>query len=116
MLEGSLSVADARTERMRGLLTDFGVKVDAALADSCEKIYREAYDREWRAVPGAPELLRSLREWGIWIGIITNGYWSEQSAKLEELWFEDGVNEPIVRVHVRANKPERESFRLDPAW
>ena len=110
MLEGSLSVAEARTKRMRGLLSDFGVEVDAALADSCERIYREAYDREWRAVPGARDLLQSLREWDVWIGIITNGYWSEQSAKLQKLGLEAVVNELIVSELVGSKKPAREFF------
>jgi phosphoglycolate phosphatase-like HAD superfamily hydrolase len=74
VLDGSLSVADARMARMRGVLNDFGIKADMALASRCEKIYREAFDREWRAVPGAPELLGSLRNHGIRLAVITNGF------------------------------------------
>ena len=110
MLEGLLSVAEARTERMRALLSDFGVQADAALAISCEKVYREAYNREWRTVPGASELLQSLREHGIWLGVITNGLWSEQSEKFRKLELGAVVNELIVSELVGSRKPAPEFF------
>jgi len=110
VLDGSLSVAEARTERMRSLLSEYGVAADAALADTCEQIYREAYDRDWRAVPGAPELLRSLRAHGLWLGVITNGLWSEQSAKLGRLGLDVAVDDLIVSERVGSKKPAREFF------
>src|SRR4029453_3417089 len=57
VLDGSVSIAEARTERMCGLLSDFGVEADSALTDACENIYRAAYDHEWRAGPRAPAML-----------------------------------------------------------
>src|SRR5215472_316260 len=110
VLAGSLSVGDARITRMQGMLGDFGVRADAELANRCELIYREAYDRDWRPVPGAPELLRSLRELGLWIGIITNGLASEQTAKLRRLGLEAAVDEMMVSEVVGSQKPAREFF------
>ena len=110
VLEGLLSVPEARTERMRGLLSDFGVQADSALANGYEKIYREAYDREWRTEPGASELLHSLRECGIWLGVITNGFWAEQSEKFQKLGLGAVVNELIVSELVGSRKPAREFF------
>ena len=110
VLDGTLSVVDARLQRMQGMLADFGLRADAALANRCEEIYRQAYDREWRTVPGAAELLRSLRQLGVWLGIITNGLWSEQTAKLKRLGLESVVDEMIVSEVVGSQKPAREFF------
>lgn len=110
VLDGTLSVADARIRRMQGMLADFGIHADAALANRCEEMYRRAYDREWRTVPGAAELLRSLRQLGVWLGIITNGLWSEQTAKLRRLGLESAVDEVIVSEVVGSQKPARAFF------
>ena len=110
VLDGAISVSAARTERMRELLSDFGVRADAALVNRCEAIYREAYDREWRTVPGARELLRSLREHGLWLGVITNGIASEQSEKLRRLGLETAVDALIVSEQVGSRKPDPEFF------
>ena len=110
VLDGTLSIADARIKRMQGMLGDFGIRADAALAGRCEEIYRQAYDREWRPVPGAPELLQSLRQLGVWLGIITNGLWTEQTAKLKRLGLESAVDEMIVSEVVGSQKPAREFF------
>jgi putative hydrolase of the HAD superfamily len=110
VLDGTLSIVEARIKRMQGMLGNFGIRADVALANRCEQIYREAYDREWHAVPGAPELLRSLRQLGVWLGIITNGLWSEQTTKLRRLGLESEVDEMIVSELVGAQKPAREFF------
>ena len=110
VLNGALSAAEARTERMRRLLSDYGVAVDASLADTCEQVYRDAYDRDWRAVPGAAELLQSLRTHGLWLAVITNGLWSEQSAKLRRIGLDAAVDDLIVSERVGLQKPAREFF------
>jgi putative hydrolase of the HAD superfamily len=95
---------------MRGLLNDFGIEADDTLANACAEIYREAYNREWRAVPGARELLTVLRDLGIWIGVITNGLWLEQTEKLRALRLENMVDELIVSETVGLRKPARGFF------
>jgi HAD superfamily hydrolase (TIGR01549 family) len=110
LLDGSLSVEEARAERMRGLLAAFGAATDDKLVAACEQTYRQAYDREWRAVPGAIELLASLRHLGVWIGIITNGLHSEQSEKLRRICLEDAIDDLIVSESIGCRKPSREFF------
>jgi len=110
VLDGSIMIAEARIERMRALLSDSGLQADTALAEKCEAIYRGAYDREWRPVPGATELLQSLRELGVWLGVITNGHWGEQTAKMQRLGLERAVDEMIVSETVGSRKPAREFF------
>ena len=110
LLDGTLSISQARTERMRGLLNDFGIEADDALTNTCEEIYRAAYNRKWRAVPGARELLKSLRKLGIWIGVITNGLWSRQTEKLHALRLENMINEMIVSETVGSKKPAQSFF------
>jgi putative hydrolase of the HAD superfamily len=108
LLDGRLSVQGARTERMHALLADFGVERDAGRVDRCEAIYRAAYDREWQAVPGVRELLHSLRDRRIWLGVITNGLLSEQTAKLERVGLE--VDALICSEEVGSRKPARDFF------
>lgn len=110
VLNGQLSVAQARIERMRGLLRDFGIELDNEQIDACERTYRAAYDREWRAVPGSRELLVALRELGVWIGVVTNGLWSEQTKKLHVIGLESAVDEIIVSETVGSRKPTRAFF------
>jgi putative hydrolase of the HAD superfamily len=110
LLDGTLSVTQARTERMRGLLNDFGIEADDTLTNTCEEIYRAAYNRKWRAVPGARELLKSLRKLGIWIGVITNGQWSRQTEKLHALRLENLINEMIVSETIGSKKPAQSFF------
>jgi HAD superfamily hydrolase (TIGR01662 family) len=110
LLDGKLTVSQARTERMRGLLNDFGIEADDALADTCEEIYRAAYNRKWRAVPGARELLTSLRKLGIWIGVITNGLELRQAEKLRALRLENMIDEMIVSEKVGSKKPAQSFF------
>lgn len=110
LLDGKRTVSQARTERMRGLLNDFGIEADDALADTCEEIYRAAYNRKWRAVPGARALLTSLRKLGIWIGVITNGLESRQAEKLRALRLENMIDEMIVSETVGSKKPAQSFF------
>jgi HAD superfamily hydrolase (TIGR01509 family) len=110
VLNGQLSVTQARMERMRGLLRDFGIEPDDIQVEACERTYRAAYDRQWRAVPGARQLLAALRGLGIWIGVITNGLWSEQTGKLRALGLESAVDDIIVSETVGSRKPARSFF------
>ena len=110
LLDGTLSLAQSRTERMRELLQYFGLVADEALAAECEAIYRSAYDCDWQPVPGARELLSALRELGLWIGIITNGLQVEQAKKVRTLRLEDAIEGMFVSETVGAQKPGREFF------
>ena len=109
-LKGALSLAQARTERMRELLGHFGVSCDDTLTSACEAVYRATYDRDWRPVPGALELLASLRDLGVWIGVITNGMQAEQEHKLRIVGLENAVDAMFVSETVGAQKPARAFF------
>jgi putative hydrolase of the HAD superfamily len=110
ILDGRLALPQARLERMRAVLADFGVQAsDAELAD-CERAYRRGYDREWRAVPGARELLQALRGLGVWIGVVTNGLWAEQTNKMRMLALDGAVDELITSERVGHRKPARQFF------
>src|SRR4051794_4614515 len=55
VLAGALSPEQARTEWMKGTLSDFDVSVAPQRLLELEEIYQAAYDCEWSAVPGAIE-------------------------------------------------------------
>lgn len=109
-LAGELTLEQARTDRLRGMLSDFGCNAGDAEVELAEQGYRRAYDRDWRTVPGAPELLKQLRGAGIVIAVITNGRTSGQHAKIQALDLAGSIDEVFVSEAVGAEKPARAFF------
>jgi HAD superfamily hydrolase (TIGR01509 family) len=105
LLANALTLDQARTERLRGMLSDLGCPAGDAEIALAESAYRAAYDREWRAVPGARELIRRLRELGVLIAVITNGRTLEQTAKIRALGLQDAIDHVFASEAVGAEKP-----------
>jgi putative hydrolase of the HAD superfamily len=101
---------DVHLQDMRRLLRGFGVEADDTLANRCEDAYRTGYDRNWRMVPGARELMAALRELGLRIGIVTNGLTSQQMLKLDRLGLNELVDHVSISEAVGSQKPERAFF------
>ena len=80
---GRTSVADARAERWRRVLTTFGgnPRNAYALAERARTAYRACEG----PVPGAVELLDRLRSVGVLLGIVSNNDGAEQRGKLLRL-------------------------------
>ena len=110
VMQGEMSMDEARVERFRRLLAAAGsTGSDAGLA---ARRYREAYIAARRAVPGAGSLLRALRP-VVRLGIVTNNILSEQEDKLKQLGLrhlidvlvasaEEGVSKPDPAIFLRA--------------
>jgi FMN phosphatase YigB (HAD superfamily) len=82
VVRGVYSLQRARLLRWRRFFAAYGVEIsdDDALATS--RLYHEIYDGTQRAVPGAIELLQTLKP-RVKIGIVTNNARPSQQAKLD---------------------------------
>lgn len=109
-LAGQLTLEQARRERLHATLRSFGVEVDEAGLRACEDLYRTAYDRDWRPIPGAIALLDALKDAGLWIGLITNGGSREQRSKLEALGLQKWLDGLFISAELGCEKPSREFF------
>jgi putative hydrolase of the HAD superfamily len=110
LLAGQLSIAQARTERMRSMLQAFGAGHGDAEVQLCEDLYRAVYDRRRRAIPGAIDLVDALKAAGVWIGIVTNGGSPEQRAKIEALDLARRADGIFISAELGCEKPSREFF------
>jgi putative hydrolase of the HAD superfamily len=112
VLTGERSVASAREARFSHLLGEAtGAPVPDDRAADLARQYREAYEQSWRAVPGALDLLRALRDRGLAIGIVTNNLTAEQRLKLEYCALAPLVDALITSEDAGAPKPEARIFR-----
>jgi HAD superfamily hydrolase (TIGR01509 family) len=83
VVAGRMAIDEARRERFRRLLSDAGGDAAAqGRAVALATCYRREYERGWRPVAGAIELLTALRSRGLRIAIVTNNLTSEQQTKL----------------------------------
>lgn len=110
LLAGKLTIECARLERLRGTLMDHGFHVDDERLRALEAVYRQAYDRHWRAVPGSIELVGALRALGAWIGVVTNGRKHDQLPKLERLGLLTRVDGILISQEMGCEKPSAEFF------
>ena len=112
VLNGRLTIDEARRERFGRLLTQAGLDDPAATA-TLAAAYREAYASHWQPVPGAIEFLRAVRAAGYAIVIVTNNGVAEQQLKLARCGFD------VLNGRLTIDEARRERFgRLltQPAW
>jgi putative hydrolase of the HAD superfamily len=100
-------------ERFRRLLAsaapdEVGI---ARRAVEIARSYREAYERGWRAVPGAHALLTALRTRGVRVAVVTNNLQSEQELKLERCGLAPLVDVLVTSERVGAVKPDPRIFQ-----
>ena len=109
VLAGRLTVDEARRERFSGLLGDAGIR-DRALARALAIDYRDSYASEWHPVPGALELLQTVRVGGHPIVIVTNNAVAEQQLKVERCGFDGLIDAMVTSEEAGSSKPSREIF------
>jgi HAD superfamily hydrolase (TIGR01509 family) len=111
VLDGRLTLADARRERMSLLFSDLGVGLSAKAADEADAFYRDTYDACVRAVPGSIRLIRELKQ-TMRIGIVTNGLVAQQVHKIRLCGVEGLIDCLIVSEEVGARKPDKRIFEM----
>ena len=108
VVEGRMSLDDARVERFRQLLTRFSGDVERAteLADR----FAEQYDKNERLVPGVDLLLPWLAKFGIKMGIVSNNTLAKQEGKLARLGIDAHFEDIVVSAEHGVAKPDRRLF------
>ncbi|HUN91118.1 MAG TPA: HAD-IA family hydrolase [Burkholderiaceae bacterium] len=108
VVAGRVRLDDARVERFRRLLAQFGG--DVARAADMAEAFREAYGRHERLVPGVDALLPRLRRFGVRLGIVSNNTLATQEAKLSRLGIDAHFEELIVSAEHGISKPDPRLF------
>jgi len=110
VLEGRMTVDEARALRFRTLIEEQGETCDGPRLDRLTATYRGAYQTGWTCLAGARELLIELKRRDRRIAIVTNNIVSEQVAKLKRLELETLVDALVVSEAVGISKPDAGIF------
>ncbi len=109
VLNGRLSIDEARRERFGRLLAQAGMD-DPAAAEAMAGAYREKYASNWQPVPGAIEFLQAVRAAGHHIAIVTNNGVAEQQLKLVRCGFDVLIDAMVTSEEAGVSKPARGIF------
>ena len=85
---------------------------DVELAKRCAEAYNAYRKEHLKLWPGALELLVALRERGIKLGLVTNGFAETHREKLAILDLEEAFDEIFIADEVGMVKPDPRLFRL----
>jgi YjjG family noncanonical pyrimidine nucleotidase len=109
VLQGLMTLDEGRALRFKRAFELYGVNADEKLSYEAAGIYRENYISVNGLVPGAMELLKSLKK-KYKIGIITNNIVEEQVRKLKEGKIEHLVDVMLTSEEAGVTKPHPEIF------
>jgi putative hydrolase of the HAD superfamily len=107
----STKLVGLRARMWLAALRDVGVD-DQALAERCGASYNRYRKEHLKLWPGAMELLVTLRERGLKLGLVTNGFAETHREKLVLLNLEDAFDEVFIADEVGMIKPDPRLFRL----
>ncbi len=111
VLAGRLSIEDARSERFRRLLLDAdGSGAACDRAPGLARLYRSEYERAWRTVPGALDLVAAIKRAGLALAVVTNNIASEQRMKMARCGLDAFVDALITSEEIGATKPDVRIF------
>ena len=110
VLQGVLSLAEARTIRFREFFERCGEPATNDLVDAATTIYRNVYQATRRPVPGVLPLLRSLHV-RVKIAVVTNNMVSEQQEKLACCGLTPFIDILVTSEEVKVAKPEPAIFQ-----
>lgn len=110
VVSGQISFDEARNRRYELLADEFGGS--RSLARSQAQAHVTTYRQNERAVPGASELLTSLRRAGYPLFIVSNNTRAEQEGKLLRLGLNDFFEALIVSGDHPFSKPDPRLFQV----
>lgn len=111
LLEGELTLQEARRERFRRLFSEAGEEATDAVVQSVVESYAMAYRESWRLVPGAEDVLPEVGGRAK-VVVVTNNLLDEQVDKLESLGISGYVDALVASEEVGIAKPEPGIFRV----
>lgn len=109
LLEGQLTLTEARRERLRLLFEEFGLMATEKELDEGDALYRSTYDGSRRPVPGVLALIAALKT-RVQIGVITNGLGTQQQEKMSFCGITEMIDAVVISEVVGFKKPSREIF------
>jgi len=109
VLQGEMTLYEARVARFASLCRACGFAEERA--ERVAEMYRDAYQRARRAVPGARELLLALRG-RVVVGVISNNVVEEQVDKLRALDMRALVDVLVISEEAGVAKPDPAIFRI----
>lgn len=110
VLAGRMTLDDARVERFRQLLAQFGG--DASRAAAMAAAFQDAYELHERLVPGVEQLLPRLRMFGVRLGIVSNNSLERQTGKLRRLGISELFDDLVVSDEHGVAKPDPRLFEV----
>lgn len=111
---GAISFPEQRRERLRIVLPPLGVTLpaDDAGLDALFDDYLAGYRHAWRVFPDVVPLLRTLRERGYRIGLLTNGSEAQQLEKLARTGLDAAFDAVCISEQIGVQKPDPRAFTL----
>jgi putative hydrolase of the HAD superfamily len=111
---GAITFQEQRRERLRTVLPPLGIAAptDEAGLDALFGSYLAAYREAWRVFPDVLPLLRSLRDRGYRLGLLTNGSEVQQLDKLTVTGLTDAFDAVCVSERIGVQKPDPRAFTL----
>jgi YjjG family noncanonical pyrimidine nucleotidase len=111
VLDGRLTVDDARMKRFSALFAMAGRRLSSDETAGVAAEYRDAYLASWRLVPGAIEVLTALRPHAR-LGVVTNNVVGEQTRKLNKLGLAPLFDAVVISEAVGVSKPHARIFAI----
>lgn len=111
LLDGELTLQEARRERFRRLLSEIGEEATDALVQRVLEDHAVAYRESWRLVAGAEEVLLEVGTRAK-VVVVTNNLLDEQVDKLESLGISGYVDALVASEEVGISKPDPGIFRV----
>jgi putative hydrolase of the HAD superfamily len=99
-----------RRERIRLILTGFGVSLTEKDLDNAVRTYSDSYEESMRPIPGCIEVLNELRARNIKVGVITNNPRDGQEHKLKSCGINDYVSVLVASGDLGYSKPDPRIF------
>jgi putative hydrolase of the HAD superfamily len=111
VLTGLMTVPEARIERIRSLFRLANFDADDFQVEKSAAYYKSCYESSWQSVPGAKELLQTLKK-KYKIGVISNNLLEEQNRKILKCGFDGLIDELTVSDEYKINKPDIRLFQI----
>lgn len=109
---GRISRSYLRMERFRRPLVDGGLSDEEArvLAGRYDSLYLDFLAQEKVLIPGSIDLLRMLRDRGVIIGCLSNGFKDVQFRKIRNCGLESWFDLVVLSDDIGINKPDSRIF------